>query len=215
LNPGTAFARQLAALAVMVALCHGAAAHSASDAYLTLTAAGAGAAAGSGAAAGAGSGSGSGSGAAAGSGSRAAAGAAAPHARVLHGQWDIALRDLEFVLKLDDDGDGHLTWGEVRHHQPEIARYAYRYLHVDAGPGRACPVNPTQQMIDGHADGAYAALFFDVVCSGAPAKLTLHYDIFFSIDPSHRGIFVMHSGPDVATAVLSPQNARLELSLRP
>jgi hypothetical protein len=41
---------------------------------------------------------------------------------VVHGQWDIALRDLDFVLKLDDDGDGRLSWGEVRHHQAAIAR---------------------------------------------------------------------------------------------
>ena len=32
----------------------------------------------------------------------------------IHGQWDIALRDLDFVLKLDTNGDGRLTWGEVR-----------------------------------------------------------------------------------------------------
>ena len=189
MKPGAGVARRLGALAVMFALCQRAGAHSASDAYLTLSAASAPAPNGS------------------------VPNGSVPNARVLHGQWDIALRDLDFVLKLDDDGDGHLTWGEVRHHQAEIARYAYRYLHVDAGPGRDCAVNPTQQLIDDHADGAYAALFFDVVCSGAPAKLTLTYDIFFSIDPSHRGIFVMHSGPDVATAVLSPQNARIELSL--
>jgi hypothetical protein len=43
---------------------------------------------------------------------------------VVHGQWDIALRDLDFVLKLDDDGDGRLRWGEVKHHQAAIERYA-------------------------------------------------------------------------------------------
>ena len=29
-------------------------------------------------------------------------------------RWDIALRDLDYVLQLDRDNDGALTWGEVR-----------------------------------------------------------------------------------------------------
>ena len=132
---------------------------------------------------------------------------------VVHGQWDIALRDLDFVLKLDDDGDGRLSWGEVRHHQSAIERYAYAYLSFGGDSGNTCVIKPMQQMIDDHADGAYAALFFDVVCKQAPLKLRLHYDLFFAIDPSHRGIFVMHDHANVATAVLSPQNDVIDLTL--
>ena len=131
----------------------------------------------------------------------------------IHGQWDIALRDLDFVLKLDADGDGRVTWREVRTRQAEIAAYAYRYLRVEGGAGNPCSLQPERQLIDDHADGAYAALFFSVTCAKAPKKLTLHYQLFFSIDPSHRGIFVMHSGVDVATALLSPENAKIDLAL--
>ena len=134
-------------------------------------------------------------------------------ALVVHGQWDIALRDLDFVLKLDDDGDGRLTWAEVRHHQAAIERFAYASLGFRGNPGEACLVKPTRQMIDDHADGAYAVLFFDVVCRRTPAKLRLTYDLFFAIDPTHRGIFVMHDGANTATAVLSPQNAAIDLAL--
>src|ERR1700723_4739755 len=59
---------------------------------------------------------------------------------VVHGQWDIALRDLDFVLKLDDDGDGRLSWGEVRHHQSAIEQYAYSHLHLKGHPGNACEI---------------------------------------------------------------------------
>jgi hypothetical protein len=138
-------------------------------------------------------------------------GARAAGTVTLHGQWDIALRDLDFVLKLDDDGDGRLTWREVHHHQADIERYAYRYLSVGSGPGDECVIKPDRQLIDDHADGAYAALFFDAVCPGPPRKLMLHYTLFFAIDPSHRGIFVMQSGGNVATALLSPENSAVEL----
>lgn len=132
---------------------------------------------------------------------------------VIHGQWDIALRDLDFVLKLDANGDGRVTWGEVRQRAADIETYAYRYLKFDGGPGNACAVKPRKQMIDDHADGAYAALFFDVICTREPQKLTMKYDLFFAIDPSHRGIFVMNTGGNVATALLAPENARVELVL--
>jgi hypothetical protein len=130
---------------------------------------------------------------------------------VIHGQWDIALRDLDFVLKLDDDGDGRLTWREVRRHRGAIERYAYQFLNF-GGAGNACAIKPDRQMIDEHADGAYAVLMFDVVCAGTPKQISLNYSLFFLIDPSHRGIFVMTRGTDVATALLSPANTKIDLS---
>jgi hypothetical protein len=132
----------------------------------------------------------------------------------LHGQWDIALRDLDFVLSLDDDGDGELTWGEVKRHQATIERYAYAQLRFKDGNGASCTLQPTRQLIDGHADGAYAALFFDVHCAHRSKTLAMGYALFFSIDPSHRGIFVMHSAAGTSTAVLSPQNAEVVLALK-
>jgi hypothetical protein len=131
----------------------------------------------------------------------------------VHGQWDVALRDLDFVLRLDDDGDGRLTWGEVRRHQAAIERYAYPHLKFSAGPANPCAIKPTRQLIDNHADGAYAALFFDVVCERVPTKLALAYDMFFAIDPSHRAIFVIKSGINTSSAVLSPQNLKIDLPL--
>jgi hypothetical protein len=165
--------RVLCALVATSGVAH---AHSASDAYLTLTA------------------------------ERNAQGGTS-----IHGQWDIALRDLDFALKLDDDGDGRITWGELRRHQADIERYAYANLRVAGGPRSHCAIKPVRQMVDNHADGAYAALFFNVVCARPQLKIALDYTLFFDIDPSHRGIFVMQSGGGASTAVLSPRNKHLEL----
>jgi hypothetical protein len=162
----------------VVALSSEANAHSASDAYLTLT----------------------------------ADAIQGPGKSTLQGQWDVALRDLDFVLKLDDDGDGRLTWGEVRHHEAAIEQYVYSHLTFDGGPGNACRIKPGRPLIDAHADGSYAALFFEAVCARPTHKIAVHYTLFFAIDPSHRAIVVMHDGDTVATAVLSPQNATIELN---
>jgi len=136
---------------------------------------------------------------------------AASTTTLIHGRWDIALRDLDFVLKLDGSGDGQLTWGEIRRQQAAIEKYAYSHLLFEAGSAGSCGLKTIRQMIDNHADGAYAALFFDVECRQWKKNVTVDYRLFFSIDPSHRAILVMHSAANVATALLSPQNAKVGL----
>src|SRR3990167_3691967 len=56
----------------------------------------------------------------------------------VEGQWDIALRDLDFAIGLDRDGNGELTWDEIRGKHDEIAAYAIARLNLAAG-GAACP----------------------------------------------------------------------------
>ena len=131
---------------------------------------------------------------------------------VIHAQWDIALRDLDFVLKLDDNGDGDIVWGELRKHQSAIAQYAYQHLGF-SGDGKICQVEPTGQMVDAHADGAYASLMFDIACRGAPHQLSLDYRLFFAIDPSHRAILLAHNGENISSAVLSTDKPHIELAL--
>ena len=131
---------------------------------------------------------------------------------VARGQWDISLRDLHFVLGLDDDGNGSITWAELRKHQPAIARYVYPNLRV-SGDNGACVINPVRQAVTNHADGAYAALFFDIVCTRAPQRLTLDYRLLFAVDPSHRGILLLRSGSTTAISLLAPENSTVDLKL--
>jgi hypothetical protein len=103
------------------------------------------------------------------------------------GQWDIALRDLDFAIGLDANQDDAITWGEVRAKQADIAAYALSRLRL--GPeGAACPAQTTEQLIDNHSDGAYAVLRFMATCAAAPRTLTVAYHLFFDLDPQHRGL---------------------------
>src|SRR5262245_12297127 len=51
----------------------------------------------------------------------------------MNGQWDIALRDLQQVLNLDGDGDGNITWGELKWKREEVANLATSHLHLRMG----------------------------------------------------------------------------------
>ena len=132
-------------------------------------------------------------------------------ASVVEAQWDIALRDLHFVLTLDDDGDGAITWGEVKRHRGDIETYAYRHLRASAG-GQPCAIERGKQLVTSRADGAYASLSFRIVCKGSPGKVGLDYRLLFDVDPTHRGIVVVRNGAAMSTSVMSPTSARIELT---
>lgn len=127
----------------------------------------------------------------------------------LRGQWDIALRDLEYALGLDADGDGAITWGELRVKHEEIAAYALARLSVSA-PTRRCAIAPTAHLVDEHTDGTYAVVRLALDCGEpAPQELEIEYSLFADLDPTHRGLLRARLGEQTVTGVLGPDRPRL------
>ncbi len=112
-------------------------------------------------------------------------------------RWDIALRDLDYVLLLDRDGNGELTWGETRQREADITRLATSHLAITAD-NMACPWAVAAPMaLDKHSDGTYAVLSLAAKCpvisstANTASKLkalSASYSLFFDVDPSHRGL---------------------------
>src|SRR5271167_5194186 len=128
----------------------------------------------------------------------------------LTGQWDIALRDLDYAIGLDADGNGEITWGEVKAKHKEIAAYALARLAIDAD-GVACPISVTEHLIDEHSDGAYEVMRFIVDCRAVPQILTIKYNLFFNLDPQHRGLLRVEEQGRTHTAVFSPDHDTWQL----
>ncbi|ALK97472.1 membrane protein [Massilia sp. WF1] len=118
----------------------------------------------------------------------------------LQGRWDIALRDLDYAIGLDGDGDGRLTWDEVRGRHAAIAAYALARLHIARG-GVPCSLTAGPQLIDSHTDGAYTVLRFSAACPGA-GPLALDYRLFADIDPQHKGLLNVSRPDGTHTLVL-------------
>ena len=53
--------------------------------------------------------------------------------REVAGQWDVALRDIDFAIGLDANGDGDITWGEVQARNADIAAWALGRLKLERG----------------------------------------------------------------------------------
>ncbi len=118
-------------------------------------------------------------------------------------RWDIALRDADYAIGLDEDGDGAVTWAEVLARAPALRAYAASRLEIDAGDG-ACPLRETGSLaVADHSDGTYAVLRFEATCARPAASMTVRYGLFFDVDAQHRGILRLDAAGDVRTYTFS------------
>lgn len=105
----------------------------------------------------------------------------------VRGRVDIALVDLDAALVLDTDGDGALTWGEVRAAEPRIAAYVEARLTL-AADGAPCPRVAAPAALVDLSDGTYWAQPFTATCPTEPRALTVAYSLLFDLDPQHQGL---------------------------
>lgn len=128
-------------------------------------------------------------------------------AQGLEGQWDVALRDLDFAIGLDGDDDGKLTWREIRTRRGEIEAYLLSRLAVGMGSA-ACELRPTELLLDEHTDGRYAVVRFAGECLHPTFRMDVSYKLFFDLDPQHRGLARIVSAGAVTSVIFSPDHAQ-------
>jgi len=129
------------------------------------------------------------------------------------GQWDIALRDLDVAIGLDQDGNGELTWDEVRARHGAIAAYALSRLTLSSG-GAACPLRVTGHLLDDHSDGAYAVLRLQATCPADIVALDADYRLLFDIDPQHKGLLRLSNRTQTSTAIFTPDSPAQKLQVQ-
>ncbi|HET6376223.1 MAG TPA: HupE/UreJ family protein [Methylocella sp.] len=130
----------------------------------------------------------------------------------IEGQLDTALRDLDYVLGIDADGNGEIAWGEVKAKHRDITAYALPRLEI-AADGAKCSLTPAGHLIDNHSDGAYAVFRFAADCPHPPEALEITYRLFFDADPQHRGLLRLESSGGTRTAIFAPGSAKQSFPL--
>lgn len=120
-------------------------------------------------------------------------------------RFDIALRDLDRDLTLDQDDDGQLRWGEVRQRWAAIEALTDAGLQLRAD-GRPCrPIDRGPAQLTEHSDGTYAVLMRTWQCEQPVRTLDLQYHLFAASDPTHRGILrIDRAGADRSAATMAP-----------
>jgi hypothetical protein len=129
--------------------------------------------------------------------------------REVAGQWDVALRDIDFAIGLDANGDGDITWGEVQARHADIAAWALGRLKLERGGD--CALQVAEHLVDNHTDGAYAVLRLTGTCPSASQTLALDYRLLFDIDQMHRGLLRLEVDGVSQTSVLGPDSGVLNV----
>ena len=127
----------------------------------------------------------------------------------LSGQWDIALRDIDFAIGLDANSDGDITWGEVRARHTDISAWALGRLTLQRGGD--CTLQVAEHLVDSHTDGTYAVLRITGTCPSGTQALTVNYRLLFEIDQLHRGLLRLDLDGVTHSAVLAPNTGVLTI----
>jgi hypothetical protein len=125
----------------------------------------------------------------------------------LAGRWEIALPDLQAIVDLDRDGDGSVTWGEMRAQTVPVAETALPGLELRRGVSR-CPTRLTALLLNERTDGYYAVLDFVAHCPAQRGELQVSEQLFFERDRTHRTVLAVHEGARQSAAVLTPDEPR-------
>jgi HupE / UreJ protein len=122
------------------------------------------------------------------------------------GSVQLAIRDGELAVGLDRNGDGKVTWAELRAGQTALQNYLQGHLHLSGDAG-ICRLEFAALQVNERVDGNYLWLPFNADC-GAPLKnLAIIYTLLQAEDPSHRGLLTLTSNGASQTAVLGGNEA--------
>jgi hypothetical protein len=129
------------------------------------------------------------------------------HDNKLRGSVELAVRDVELAVGADANGDGKITWGELRAASARLSAYVAEHLEFAANGG-TCRVQFGALKVRSRIDGSYAWLPFTAACpAGEGRDLTISYRLLEGIDPSHRGLLTLVAEGQVATGVLGGASA--------
>jgi len=125
-------------------------------------------------------------------------------------QWDIALRDIQFAIGLDANGDDQITWGELQQKERELQAWAGSRLSLQRGG--SCTLGQASLQVDEHTDGGYAVLAWRGRCPRDAGPLSLQYSLLFDLDAQHRGLLKLDLDGATHSAVLGPQSGVMQFA---
>lgn len=132
----------------------------------------------------------------------------------IRGQWEVSLRDLHAWLGVDADGNGEITWGELKSARGRIEQGLSARLELRSG-GTGCPMAFTGMQVSEHGGATFAALALEAHCAAPVETLRVQYQLLFDRDPTHRGLLKLESGARAARLVVfSPETATQDFVLK-
>ena len=142
--------------------------------------------------------------------------AGAPAERSLRLALSVAIKDLDLLVPIDANGDGKVTWGEVKAATPLVLGLVTDAVTLEPPPAppsgsAACRLDWQSDGVERRSDGAYIRLAAQAVCP-ATQTLALRYTLLKDQDSTHRLLVAGRvAGQDLLTTTSPMQTAALPL----
>jgi hypothetical protein len=128
------------------------------------------------------------------------------------GQLELAVRDLDLAYGLDAEGDGKITWGDLRRREKEIAADVLKQISVGPANG-PCHLTTKDIEIDSRGGENYAILPFVGSCDTIGGQVRIGYELMFPLDAQHRGLVDITRGEIGRSTVMTPETRVATLDL--
>lgn len=128
------------------------------------------------------------------------------------GAWEFSLRDLEYSIGVDADGDGKITWNDIKQREAAIQEYIISGVSISQD-GKKCSVVAGNTMVNNRQSSVFLHLPVSVVCKENIEQLTVQYQLFFSQDIRHHAIWSISTENGTVNRISSADNRRLEVNI--
>jgi hypothetical protein len=130
----------------------------------------------------------------------------------ISGAIELAIRDGELAIGLDRDGNGKVTWGELKSSQEALQNYVRGHLRLATADG-PCRLKFASVEVNDRIDGSYVWLPLAAQCARAANRLSIDYALLDAEDPSHRGLLTLVANGTAQTAVLGGSAGARQIEL--
>ncbi len=127
------------------------------------------------------------------------------------GRLELAATDAGRLIGLDSDGNGKITWGEVRLREREIAEALLAQISIGDG-GRTCALAGQPLMTNRHGGETYLAVPFTASCPRLDGSLEIGYRLMFRTDAQHRGLVTVAAPAGVQSFVMTPASETVSVA---
>ncbi|MCB1739159.1 MAG: HupE/UreJ family protein [Gammaproteobacteria bacterium] len=123
---------------------------------------------------------------------------------------ELALRDAALLVPLDVDGDGQLTWGEVKRGYAMLSETVLTRITLGE-PGNRCELRAGAPAVSRRLGLGYLVIDFVFDCPGAVLPSQMVYALPDRLGGQHRALTQVHTARTRYEQVLSAQQPMLDL----
>ncbi len=125
---------------------------------------------------------------------------------------DFESDNLEKFMKLDDSGNGIVSWKEIRHHKAEIEKFVLSHIEIRTD-GKPCSMQVRRFEVYRRVHQSYIKLYLALGCRLPESAIDLKYNLFFDVDKDQKAFVRIADRNSSKPMILSDRKVEVVLKL--